>query len=131
MKAVSPLVATAILLIITVAGGVIIYNYVVNSLSSPKQYASLSITSCKMVIVNNETIINLKITNIGTASTTIREVVVIPINITKEINQTIDPGTTKSFNIFIDESLNNNTKYYVIVRYSEGETEPYQITLVK
>jgi flagellin-like protein len=66
MKAVSPLVATAILLVVTVAGGVILYNYMMNTLSSPQEYAAASVVSAKMLVDDNKTILNVKIANIGT-----------------------------------------------------------------
>ncbi len=131
MKAVSPLIATALLLIITVAGGIIIYNYVVNSLSSAQQYASLSIVSSRMVVLENSTVINVKITNIGTAPTTINEIEILPLNITKKLNIPIDPGTTKSINIFLDQRLDTSIKHYIIVKYDDGETEPHLIEIVK
>lgn len=129
MKAVSPLMATALLLIITVAGGVIIYNYIMNSLSSAQQYASLSIVSSKLVILENKSIINIKIANIGTASTIIREVLILPLNTTKKLDIFIEPGTTKSINIFLDQALDPSINYYVIVKYDDGETEPYKIVI--
>ncbi len=131
MKAISPLIATAILLIITVAGGLIIYNYVYSSLSSPQQYAALNIVSAKMVVLGNNTVINIKIANIGTAKADVYEAVILPLNISKTLDLVVEPGTTKSINIFIDTPLDTNTKYYIIIKYNDDETEPYQITIIK
>jgi len=131
VKAVSPLVATALLLIITVAGGIIVYNYVVNSLSSAQQYASLSIASSKMVILTNTTVVNIKITNIGTASANVYMIRILPYNLTERVNLVVEPGITKSVNIFINQTLDPDQKYYVVVVYDGGETEPYPISLIK
>ncbi|MEM4533112.1 MAG: archaellin/type IV pilin N-terminal domain-containing protein, partial [Desulfurococcaceae archaeon] len=60
MKGISPLVATAILLVVTIAGGVLIYNYVINSLSSAEHFASLNIVSSKMLVLENSTIVNIR-----------------------------------------------------------------------
>lgn len=131
MKLVSPLVATAILLIITVAGGIIIYNYVVNMLSSPQQYASLNIVSSKMVVMDNGTILNVKIANIGTAKTVVDEITILPLNMSLKTNIVVEPGTTKSVNIEIGRQIDPSGKYYVVVKYGGEETEPYQVVIVK
>lgn len=131
MKAVSPLVATAILLVVTVAGGVIIYNYMMNTLSSPQNYASITVLSAKMLVDSNKTIINVKLTNIGTASATVNKLEIIPDNITQTISVTIDPGTTKSINVVINKPLDTAQKHYVIAIYGDQETEPVLIELIK
>ncbi len=131
LKAVSPLVATAILLVVTVAGGVIIYNYMMNTLSSPQNYASITVLSAKMLVDSNKTIINVKLTNIGTASATVNKLEIIPDNITQTISVTIDPGTTKSINVVINKPLDTAQKHYVIAIYGDQETEPVLIELIK
>ncbi len=131
MKAVSPLVATAILLVVAVAGGVMIYNYMMNTLSSPQNYASLSVLSAKMLVDDNKTIINIKVSNIGTSTTTVKGIVVIPDNITSKLSVEVDPGTTKSINIIIDTPLDTATKHYVIILYEDQETEPVRIQLIR
>ncbi len=131
MKAVSPLVATAILLVVAVAGGVMIYNYMMNTLSSPQSYASLSVLSAKMLVDDNKTIINIKVSNIGTSTTTVKGVLVIPDNITSKLTVEVDPGTTKSINIVIDTPLDTATKHYVIILYEDQETEPVRIQLIR
>ena len=131
MKAVSPLVATAILLVVAVAGGVMIYNYMMNTLSSPQNYASLSVLSAKMLVDDNKTIINIKVSNIGTSTTTVKGVLIIPDNITSKLTVEVDPGTTKSINIIIDTPLDTATKHYVIILYEDQETEPVRIQLIR
>lgn len=131
MKAISPLIAATLLLVITVAGGVIIYNYVMNALQAPQQYASISIVSAKMLVESNQTIINIKATNIGTTSATITAIRILPENIKIDTDITIDPGVTRSINIFINQTLDPSKSYYVIAEYDNGETEPVLISVIK
>jgi len=130
VKAVSTLVATAILLVITVAGGIIIYNYVMNALSAAKQYSSLSMVSARMVVLENSTVVNIKVTNIGTAPAKITSIKLMPLEITVKVDAVVEPGTTKSINVYLNEKLNTSTAYFVIVCYDGGETEPYKVEVV-
>ena len=131
MKAISPLVATALLLIITVAGGVIIYNYMVNTLKAPREYAALSVVSAQMLVDGTTTVVNVKVTNIGTATAQITEVEILPDGINQTISETIDPGTTKSFNVVLDQALNTTVTHYLVIVYNNGETEPVPIQVIK
>ncbi len=131
MKAISPLVATTLLLIITVAGGVIIYNYMVNTLKAPQEYAALSVVSAQMLVEGSTTIVNIKATNIGTATAEITQVKILPDNIVQNMDITIDPGTTRSFNIIITKALNTTYEHYVVLVYNSGETEPVPMQLIK
>ncbi len=131
MKAISPLVASALLLIITVAGGVIIYNYMVNTLKAPQEYAALSVVSAQMLVDGTTTVVNVKVTNIGTATAQITEVKILPDGINQTISETIDPGTTKSFNVVIDQALDTTTPHYLVIVYNNGETEPVPIQVIK
>jgi len=130
MKAISPLVASALLLIITVAGGVIIYNYMINTLKAPQEYAALSVVSAQM-LVDGTTVVNVKVTNIGTAAAQITEVKILPDGINQLVSETIDPGTTKSFNVVIDQALDTTASHYLVIVYNNGETEPVPIQVIK
>ncbi|MCD6195274.1 MAG: hypothetical protein J7J82_00605 [Staphylothermus sp.] len=130
MKAISPLVASALLLIITVAGGVIIYNYMINTLKAPQEYAALSVVSAQM-LVDGTTVVNVKVTNIGTAAAQITEVKILPDGINQPVSETIDPGTTKSFNVVIDQALDTTASHYLVIVYNNGETEPVPIQVIK
>lgn len=128
MKAVSPLVATGVLLVITLVGGVLIYNFVVKSLTSTKEYALVTIVSAKAVNIGGRAVLNIKVSNIGTARAELYEVEVIPLNITKKVDITVEPGVTKGFNIVLD-NVTLKDRLFVIVRYNGGETEPYPIVI--
>lgn len=132
MKAISPLVATAILLIATVAGGIILYNYLVETLSSPGEYITLSPISAKIIDLGTGTIyVNIKVVVVGTKSTTIHKIVILPeeIEITS-INETIKPGETKSITISKSGVTLNNTEHYIIIYYEEQATEPVKADLL-
>ncbi len=130
MKAISPLVATAILLIITVAGGLIIYNYMSDTLASPQEYSSLSVVSAKLVISGTEGVLNIKVTNIGTKTAHIEQVTILPENIVASVDDTVAPGSTKSINILINTaSINTTAQHYVIIKYDDQETEPAALQL--
>ncbi|MCD6301606.1 MAG: hypothetical protein J7L82_06010 [Staphylothermus sp.] len=139
MKAISPLVASALLLIMTVAGGLIIYNYMIDALKAPQEYAALSVVSAQMLVSNSTTVINVKVTNIGTAPAQITAVKILSEDKNETINETItiDPGTTKSFNIVINEALEQSIQHYLVLVYNSGdesvseETEPVPIRLIK
>ncbi len=137
MKAISPLVASALLLIITVAGGLIIYNYMINALKAPQEYAALSVVSAKMLVGDTYTVINVKVANIGTAPATITQAEILsnnslavggPISIS---NIKVEPGTTKSFNIELDYPLGTTNQYYLVLVYDGGKTEPIPIQVIK
>lgn len=132
MKAISPLVATAILLIATVAGGIILYNYLVETLSSPGEYITLSPISAKIIDLGTGTIyVNIKVVAVGTKSTTIHKIVILPeeIEITS-INETIKPGETKSITISKSGVTLNNTEHYIIIYYEEQAIEPIKADLL-
>ena len=134
MKAISPLVATAILLIITIAGGVLLYNYMMNTLSAPQEYANIAVTSAKIYQVNTTTaVLNIQVVNMGTRTATINSITIIPGNYTFSLSNTlVKPGTSKNINIVIDNAtivsslLTGN--HLVIVNYNNGvQTQPVQI----
>ncbi|ADI32567.1 hypothetical protein [Staphylothermus hellenicus] len=131
MKAISPLIGAALLLIITVAGGLVVYNYVMNTLQAPQQFSSLTVLSAKMYVDNGQTILNVKATNIGTTSAKITGVRIMPDNLSVSANITIDPGVTKSINLLINKPLDPSINHYVIVEYNDGETEPVMINVIK
>jgi len=132
MKGVSTLVATVILLIITIVGGMIIYNYVMNSLTAAKQYGTLTVVAAKMTILGDNAVLNVKVANIGTAPVEIRSVELLPGNGPLNLSSPllVEPGATKSINIDVGGRLDPNTKYYVVVKYDAGETEPYPVEVV-
>lgn len=129
LRAVSPLIATGILLVITMIGGVLVYNYVVKNLSITHDYGLINIVSAKGIDLGDKTIISIRVANIGTASTEIREVTVYPINITVPVGTRVEPGVTKNINVIVGEKFKPGN-YYVIVRHDQGESEPYRLVIL-
>jgi len=126
LKAVSPLIATGVLLVITLVGGVLVYNFVIRSLSATHNYGLINVVSARGIVLGDKTIISVRIANIGTASTEVREVVLYPTNISIPISVAIEPGVTRNINIVINGKLESG-KYYVIVKYDHGESEPCEL----
>ncbi len=127
VKAISPLVATAILLVATVAGGIILYSYLVDTIKSTKEYVSLTPISAQIVDLGNNTIIvNVKVAAVGSKPTTIDSIKIVPENIVIRIGEDIEPGETKSITIEYNATLSSTVKHYVIVYYEGQATEPIQ-----
>ncbi len=134
MRAISPLVATAILLIITVAGGVMLYNYMFNALSSPQDYSSLAVSSATMLVDNGTMYVNIKATNVGTREAIIKYVIILPENITIKTSQIVGPGETKGFTLvytIANRTINTERAHYVIVGYDDQETEPIRMRVLR
>ncbi len=134
MRAISPLVATAILLIITVAGGVMLYNYMFNTLSAPQDYSNLAVSSASMLVSGDTIYLNVKATNVGTRDATVTAIVLLPENITISTNQVIGSGETKGFTVIY--KVNNTTiditkSHYIILKYDDQETEPIKVKIIK
>lgn len=132
MKATSPLLATAILLITTIAGGLILYNYVLNVISAPKEYVAVTPIDASLVVIKSDGkgILNIKVSAIGTKPVKLTEAVIYP-SITGEtitLNEVIKPGETKSFTKEINvEEIDPNKSYYIVIRYDGQATEPIEL----
>ncbi len=131
MKAISPLVATAILLVATVAGGIILYNYLLNTLRTPQEYATLTPISAEIVDLGNGVyLVNVKVGAIGSKTITIDSLKILPENITVSLNTDIKPGETKSITVEINAVLQQGVKHYIVIYYEGQSTEPIEATLV-
>jgi len=133
MKGVSGIVATAILLALTIAGGVLIYTYVTRYLNTVADNGKLVIENAYYLSSTHNLIIELR--NVGT-----REVSVNRVNVVTE------SGESYSYNITIDQSsitvfpgelksveIKLNTTElprYVIVVYNNVSTEPVTVRII-
>lgn len=132
MKATSPLLATAILLVATIAGGLILYNYILNAISAPKEYVTVTPIDASLVVLNStgKGILNIKVSSIGTKSVKLTEAIIYP-DITSEpieLNEIIRPGETKSFTKEINvEKIDPNKVYYIVIHYEDQATEPIEL----
>ncbi len=135
MKAVSPLVSTAILLVATIAGGLILYNYLVNTISAPKDFVSITPISASLVVINDTTgQLNMKVSCIGTKPANLNKVVIYPGGITENLtNVVVKPGETLSITLTItlNETLDLSTRYYATIYYDGNQaTEPIEVRII-
>ncbi|WFO75750.1 hypothetical protein J4526_02480 [Desulfurococcaceae archaeon MEX13E-LK6-19] len=134
MKAASPLVATAMLLVATIAGGLILYNYILNTVSAPKDYVTLTPISARIVVSGTTGLLNIKVASMGTKPVNITAALIYPLGITVPINTEIKPGETISITKTFSTSgltFNSNTKYFVVIYYGNGQsTEPIEAEVV-
>jgi flagellin-like protein len=133
MKGVSGIVATAILLALTIAGGVLIYTYVTRYLNTVADNGKLVIENAYYLSSTHNLTIELR--NVGTREVSINRVNVVtesgksyPYNIT--INQssiTVFPGELKSVEITLNTT---ELPRYVIVVYNNVSTEPVTVRII-
>lgn len=134
MKAASPLVATAMLLVATIAGGLILYNYILNAVSAPKDYVTITPISAKIVISGSNGLLNIKVASMGTKPVNITSAIIYPVGIAVKINTVIKPGETLSITVSFSTAgvtFSPDTKYYVVIFYGDGQsTEPIEAELI-
>ncbi|MEM0004568.1 MAG: archaellin/type IV pilin N-terminal domain-containing protein [Desulfurococcaceae archaeon] len=133
MKGVSGIVATAILLALTIAGGVLIYTYVTRYLNTVADNGKLVIENAYYLSSTRNLTIELR--NVGTREVSINRVNVFTesgksysYNIT--INQssiTVFPGELKSVEITLNTT---ELPRYVIVVYNNVSTEPVTVRII-
>jgi len=133
MKGVSGIVATAILLALTIAGGVLIYTYVTRYLNTVADNGKLVIENAYYLSSTHNLTIELR--NVGTREVSINRVNVVTesgksysYNIT--INQssiTVFPGELKSVEITLNTT---ELPRYVIVVYNNVSTEPVTVRII-
>ncbi|MGB9817088.1 MAG: archaellin/type IV pilin N-terminal domain-containing protein [Desulfurococcaceae archaeon] len=133
MKGVSGIVATAILLALTIAGGVLIYTYVTRYLNTVADNGKLVIENAYYLSSTRNLTIELR--NVGTREVSINRVNVVTesgksysYNIT--INQssiTVFPGELKSVEITLNTT---ELPRYVIVVYNNVSTEPVIVRII-
>lgn len=130
MKGVSGIVATAILLALTIAGGLLLYTYV-------SRYLAVSIQSGELIIENAYYLTSVKrlevtVRNIGMSTARVTEVEVIlangsPSTINQSISISVAPGETKTISItdIAERPL------YVIVHFDDSrKTEPAAVRVI-
>ena len=138
MRAISPLIATAILLVATVAGGLILYNYLIQTLSAPKDYGTLSPVSATLTVVNDTLYVNVKMFSVGSKSVSVESIEILPEDLKIDFSPalTIGPGETVSItkNVSLGDpsKFDEDTTHYVIIYYDDGQsTEPFEARLLQ
>jgi len=133
MKGVSGIVATAILLALTIAGGVLIYTYVTRYLNTVADNGKLVIENAYYLSSTHNLTIELR--NVGTREVSINRVNVVTesgksysYNITIDQSSiTVFPGELKSVEITLNTT---ELPRYVIVVYNNVSTEPVTVRII-
>jgi len=138
-KAVSPIIATLLLILIAVAAGVIIYiwttSYIGTQIGTASGQETFVITKVKYVDGNdNET--DVTIINQGATAINIKSVIVYDSTYTniqaknKTISPTttINPGDTQTLNVKLNNPLSKGVSYVLEVTTEKGYTAVYRFT---
>ena len=129
MKGVSGIVATAILLSITIAGGVLLYVYVSRYLSNVTSSSEIAITNAYYISASQQLYVTIK--NVGMSATNISGFTIILMNgtsseISLSQSRSVNPGSEVT--IVVNAT---STPKYVIVKYDEDRaTEPYPVRVI-
>jgi len=129
MKGVSGIVATAILLSITIAGGVLLYVYVSRYLSNVTSSSEIAITNAYYISASQQLYVTVK--NVGMSDANISGFTIILVNgtsseISLSQSRSVNPGSEVT--IVVNAT---STPKYVIVKYDEDRaTEPYPVRVI-
>jgi flagellin-like protein len=139
-KAVSPIIATLLLILIAVAAGVIIYvwttSYVGTQIGSVGGQETFVITNVKYYKVSSTGYVNVTIVNQGTTAINITSVKVYDstystvqaYNTTSSKLPGITPGDTLTFNVKLNTSLNKGKSYVLEVTTAKNNIAVYRFT---
>ncbi|MGC9121402.1 MAG: hypothetical protein ACP5HP_00490 [Thermogladius sp.] len=126
MKGVEGLVAAALLLVITVAGGLLIYNYVMNYLSLPQQYVSLKVVSAKIVVLDSTSMLTLQVSNLGNIPANITGVTVYTSGgaYSVPLSNQVPAGSTIAINVGLNSTVTSaiaaSSQVYISVNYTSN-----------
>jgi flagellin-like protein len=142
-KAVSPIIATLLLILIAVAAGVIIYvwvtGYVGTQIGTAGGQEPFVITNVKYYKSGSNYYVNITIVNQGSAAIQISKVKVYTANYTNLVATSttftpptviIEPGATMTFNANLGTTsvLTRGTSYVLEVTTVKGNTAVYRFT---
>lgn len=128
MKGVSGIVATAIMLALTIIGGVLMYTYVARFIDNFTNSAEVVITNAYYVRSLERLFITVK--NIGMGTTIINEIEVVLNNGTSlSFSRSLElaPGMEQTINITIARGA---LPLYVIIRFNSKVTDPHPVRTV-
>jgi len=141
-KAVSPIIATLLLILIAVAAGIIIYvwttSYIGTQIGTAGGQETFIITNVKYYKSSGINYVNVTIINQGASAINITSVKLwnssytglIAYNTTANILPVIAPGDTLTFNVKLVTSspINKGTSYILEVKTAKGNTAVYRFT---
>ncbi|MEM4717801.1 MAG: hypothetical protein QXE81_03460 [Desulfurococcaceae archaeon] len=128
MNGISGIVATAILLALTIAGGVIIYGYVTSYLNTMIQDSKLIVENAYYLSVAKKLIIEAR--NIGSQPVSIESIMLINVNGNSSyFNKTaiVNPGERITLEINIDNDVIDLPQFVLVKYNSNVSTEPIRI----
>lgn len=133
MKGISGIVATAILLALTVAGGVLLYSYVTRYLSSTMDSGKLVVENAYYIKALDR--LTLEVRNVGSREVRITKVEVVTNgssnSISANVTEFVPPGGVVSITLNGVNGLKNSTPLFVIVECEGGiVTEPVPIRVL-
>ncbi|WP_434731863.1 hypothetical protein WLZ34_03370 [Thermogladius sp. KZ2Tp1] len=127
MKGVEGLVAAALLLVITVAGGLLLYNYVMNYLSLPQQYVSLKVVSAKIVVLDStSSMLTIQVSNLGNIPANITGVTVYTRGgaYSVSLSNQVPAGSTIAINVGLNSTVTSavvaSSQVYISVNYTSN-----------
>jgi len=127
LKGVEGLVAAALLLVITVAGGLLLYNYVMNYLSLPQQYVSLKVVSAKIVVLDStSSMLTIQVSNLGNIPANITGVTVYTGGSTYSVSLSnhVPAGSTITINVGLNSTVTSavvaSSQVYISVNYTSN-----------
>lgn len=129
MEGVSGIVATAIMLSLTIAGGVVIYAFVTTYLNNLAQEGKLTIENAYYISALKKLIIEVR--NIGSGDARLNEIIIIyqgdnTGNIPSPVS-TIPPGARRTIELDLNQTILPKS---VILRYNNGDlTDPYTVRI--
>ncbi len=133
-KGISPLVASTILVIIAIAGGIMLYQYyntLMTSLTSSTE--TLIIKKARLIGLDNTSVLYVDLWN---PSSYVAKITSIIIDNTKiKVNETVKPASSKQIIVNIDSTLLDiypGTSHYIILEYTLNNneiqyTDPYRV----
>ncbi len=132
-KGISPLVASTILVIIAIAGGIMLYQYyntLITSLTSSTE--TLIVKKARLIILDNKSMLYVDLWNPSSYTAIINNAIIDNAKI--KVNETIKPASSKQIIIIINNtslSMEPGTTHYIVLRYilnnNELYTDPFKV----
>ncbi len=135
-KGISPLVASTILVIIAIAGGIMLYQYyntLITSLTSSTE--TLIIKKVRLIELDNNSVLYIDLWNPSSYMARITNIIIDNTKI--RINETVEPASSKQVIININSTLldiHPGTSHYVMLEYTLNNngtqyTDPYRVII--
>ncbi len=135
-RGISPLVASTILVIIAIAGGIMLYQYyntLMTSLTSSTE--TLIIKKVRLIELDNSSVLYIDLWNPSSYMAKITNIIIDDTKI--GVNETVEPASSKQIVVSINNTLLDirpGTSHYVILEYTSNNdetryTDPYRVII--